>query len=177
MIIRHEDCYYLGYISKTQGFKGQLIAFFDVDDLRAYQKTKRILVDIGGNLHPFFIATLNLKDKNFVQMSLEGIASEDQGLPLCGKEIYLPLTDLPALPDEQYYLHDLAGMKVIDANAGEIGEVTQVLDYTTNPLLQVMQGEGEILIPLQDAFVKRVDKKARLISVDLPEGLIDINKV
>jgi len=171
-----DDCYYLGYISKTQGFKGGLLAFLDVDNTREYLNLESILVDLNGVLTPFFIETFQLKDKNFVHLKLEDVDDRDSATLLSNKDIYLPLTELPELDNDQYYLHELNGMNVVDKNAGELGKVDTVLDYTTNPLIQVINGSSEILIPLNDEFVIYVDKDAKTIEVDLPEGLIEVNK-
>ena len=176
MIISKDNCYYLGYISKSQGFKGGLIAFFDVDDSRKYAKLDYVLIDLHGVLTPFFLETINLKDKNFVHLKIEGVDSEDAANELAGNDIYLPIEDLPKLKDHEYYLHDLVGMMVIDATAGEIGVVEKVLDYNNNPLLQIMQNTDEVLVPLIDNFVKQVDKAAKTIYIDVPEDLLDINK-
>jgi len=171
-----DDCYYLGYISKTQGFKGGLLAFLDVDDTREYQNMESILVDLNGVLTPFFIETIQLKDKNFVHLKLEDVDDRDSATILSSKDIYLPLSDLPELDDDQYYLHELNGMKVLDRASGDLGRVDTVLDYSTNPLIQVIKGSNEILIPLNDNFVIKVDKVAKIIEVDLPEGLIEVNR-
>jgi len=176
MIISKDKCYYLGYLSKTHGYKGGLIAFFDVDDIREYRKLDHVIVDLNGVLTPFFIETINLKEKNFVHLKIEGINDEESAGEIAGNDLYLPLEDLPELPDDEYYLHDLVGMIVNDANVGEVGTVQQVIDYTNNPMLQIMQGDDEILIPLIDNFVKKVNKKARIIQIDVPEELLDINK-
>lgn len=176
MIISKDNCFYLGYISKAQGFKGGLIAFFDVDDLRNYARLDHLLIELHGVLTPFFIETINLKDKNFVHLKIEGVDSQDAAIELAGNEIYLPLEDLPKLKDDEYYLHDLVGMTVIDATSGEVGVVEKVLDYNNNPLLQILQNSEEILVPLIDNFVKQVDKKAKTIYIDVPEDLLDINK-
>ena len=176
MIISKDNCFQLGYISKTQGFKGGLIAFFDVDDTRKYSKLDHILVELHGVLTPFFLETINLKDKNFVHLKIEGVDDQDTANELAGNDIYLPIEDLPKLKDDEYYLHDLIGMAVVDAINGEVGIVEKVLDYNNNPLLQIMQNTDEILIPLIDNFVKQVDKKARIIYIDVPKDLLDINK-
>src|SRR5690606_26053161 len=123
MIISKDDCYYLGYISKTQGFKGGLIVFLDVDDTRKYAKIDHILVELNGVLTPFFLETVNLKDKNFVYLKIEGVDDQNAASELAGSDIYLPLEDLPKLKDDEYYLHDLIGMKVIDTTVGEVGTV------------------------------------------------------
>jgi 16S rRNA processing protein RimM len=171
-----DECYYLGYLSKTQGFKGGLLAFLDVDNTGDYINLESILVDLNGVLTPFFVEYLQLKDKNFVYLKLEDVDDRDSAIILSNKDLYLPLTDLPDLGDDHYYLHELNGMKVVDKQAGELGNVDTVLDYSTNPLIQVIKGSREILIPLNDDFVLKVDKALKTIEVDLPEGLIEVNQ-
>ena len=174
--MKKEDCFYLGYISKTQGFKGGLLAFLDVDDHRDYANLESVLVDLNGVLTPFFIETLQLKDKNFIYLKLEDVDDKDAAVVLSNKDLYLPLTELPDLGEDHYYLHELTGMRVIDEHKGELGMVDNVLDYATNPLIQVVKGSREVLIPLNDNFIVRVDKVARAIRVNLPEGLLEINQ-
>ncbi len=176
MNISKDECYYLGYVSKTQGFKGGVISFLDVDNPAQYKKLGRVLIDMNGILTPFFLESINLKDKGFAHMKLEGVNSRDEAVNIAGNELYLPLTDLPKLPDDEYYLHDLVGMTVEDATAGDLGKVDRVLDYARNPLIQVVKGGDEILIPILKPFLVKVDKAAKRIHVDLPEGLIEVNQ-
>ncbi len=175
MVISPEECYYLGYISKKQGFKGGMIAFFDVDSLENYSDLDYVLVQLNEVLTPFFIETIHFKDKNFVFLKFEGVDDGDRADQLAGNELFLPLKKLPKLGDDEYYLHDLEGMEVIDETAGTIGKVDKVLDYTQNPLLQVTYNGAEVLIPLIDAFLQKVDKKAKKIFVDVPPELLVIN--
>ncbi len=176
MVISHDACYYLGYVSKAQGFKGGIIAFLDVDDPSAYRNLKSLLIDINGVLTPFFVETLNLKDKGFVHLKLEGVDDGAAAARLANKELFLPLENLPELSEDEYYLHDLVGMKVEDAELGELGAVEKVMDYSANPMIQLFRDSAEVLIPLNDAFIDRVDKKNKIIFVSLPEGLIDLNQ-
>lgn len=175
MVISPQECYYLGYISKKQGFKGGMIAFFDVDNLDNYSNLDYVLVQLNNVLTPFFIEAIHLKDKNFVFLKFEGVDDGDRADELAGNEIFLPLKKLPKLNDDEYYLHDLEGMEVIDETAGILGKVEKVLDYSQNPLLQLSYNGIEVLIPLIDTFVKKVDKKAKKIFVDVPKELLDIN--
>lgn len=176
MVITHDKCFYLGYISKTQGFKGGVIALFDVDDHSVYQKLDRILIDLNGTLTPFYIETLNLKDKGFVHLKLEGVDTHERSKAIANQDIYLPLTDLPKLPEAEYYLHDLVDMEVQDKTIGAVGSVDKVLDFSRNPLMQITRAGNEILIPISDQFIVKVDKVAKIIHVDLPKGLVEINQ-
>ena len=175
MSVSKENCFYLGKISKLQGFKGGMLAKFEVDELEDYASLDHFFLDIHQRLTPFFIESLNLKAKNFVWLKLEGIDSEAAASPLVGKEIYLPLAELPELLPDEYYLHDLKGMTVADSKAGILGSVSDVLEYPANVLLQIQGSQGEILIPLRDEFVLEVDKKNNKITVETPDGLIDLN--
>lgn len=175
MVISHDECYYLGYLSKKQGFKGGMIAFLDVDSPENYADLDMVLVELNAVLTPFFVETLELKDKNFVFLRFEGVGTASQIDELVGNALYLPLSKLPALGADEYYLHELPGMEVIDEKAGSLGPVDTVFDYSNNPLIRVWMDKTEVLIPLNDVFVKRVDKAKKRIHVDLPEGLLDVN--
>ena len=176
MIVSLEDCFNLGHVAKTKGFKGEISVFLDVDDPYRYKNLERFLIDLNGNLSPFFIKKLKIRSNGFADVILDGIETKDMAKTISGKSIYLPLTDLPDLPDDEYYLHDLKGMKVESQEGSLIGIVEQVLDYSNNPLLEVRQGQDEILIPINDQFVISVNKKDGLIKVDLPDGLVEVNK-
>jgi 16S rRNA processing protein RimM len=177
MGISQDQCFYLGYISKVQGFKGGMIAFLDVDNPFDYKSLKSVLVDMNGVLQPFFIEQITIKDKSFAHLKIEGIDHRDDAVEISGKDLYLPLTALPSLPDDQYYLHELDGMEVVDEIHGPIGKVEKVLDYAQNALIQVLNQQHEVLIPLNDQFIARVDKKTRIVHVHIPKELLEINKI
>ncbi len=176
MIISKDDCYYLGYLSKAQGFKGGLIGFFDVDDTGDYKKLESILVDLNGTLTPFFIDEINLKDKNFVFLKLEGVDDQNRATNLAGSDMYLPLSRLPKLEEGAYYLHQLEGMEVHDQSKGMIGTVEKLFYYNQNTTLQIIDGKDEILIPLNEVFVKKVSVADNRIDIDVPEELLSVNK-
>lgn len=177
MNLDKDQCYHLGHVSKVRGFKGETVLFLDVDHPGDYAELDSVLIDLRGSLHPFFIESLEIDNKGFARARFEGISTRDAAAEISGKEIFLPLDRLPELPDDRYYLHDLKGMDVKDDTHGHLGKVEQVLDYSLNPLIQVLTKENEILIPLNDDFVKRVDKKNRCVEVSVPEALLTINKL
>ena len=177
MTLDKEACYYLGHVSKVRGFKGETILFLDVDDPSDYRGMKSVLIDMRGTLHPFFITSLVIDEKGFARTSFEGIDTREAATEISGKDLYLPLERLPKLPEDQYYLHDLKGMQVKDAEFGILGEVENVMDFSQNPLIQILTEQNEILIPLNDGFVKKVDKSSKTIHVTVPEELLRMNKL
>jgi 16S rRNA processing protein RimM len=167
-----DDCYLLGQLVKTHGLRGELIAHFDVDYPEEYQELESVFVEQNGKLVPFFIESISVRnDKVF--LAFDDIDGIDVAAKLVGLSIYLPLENLPELKSGDYYFHQLVGMSLYD-NDVLVGEVNDVYELPNNNLLGVMHQGVEVLIPLEDAIVKKVDLDTKRIDTDLPEGLIDV---
>ena len=109
-----------------------------------------------------------------LRVKFDGVNSEDEADAIAKSGIYLPLELLPKLKGNQFYFHEVIGFTVVDANYGKIGVVTRINDATAQPLFEIQQGDKEILIPLIDDFIKKVDRQHKEIQVKTPEGLIDL---
>ena len=68
----------------------------------------------------------------------------------------------------------LVGYTVEDVNFGKVGIIKAINDSTAQSLFEIDRDGTEILIPMNDAFIKKVDKKKKSILVETPEGLIDL---
>lgn len=86
---------------------------------------------------------------------------------LSGGYLYVAEEDSPELPEDMVYVSDLPGMKVFDEEGKELGAVTKVVDQGAHELLAVRIDGKELLIPWTDHFVKRIDKTARTVQVDI----------
>ncbi len=167
-----DECYQLGNVVKTHGLKGQVVIFLDVDSPEEYRKLESVFIDINGKLVPFFIDSLNLQGDRAI-VTLDEIGSIEDASPLLGKTLHLPLRNLPKLPDGKYYFHQLPGLEVREGDV-LIGNVKEVFQMPNNNLLAVDHKGTEVLIPLTDGIVKRVDVINKKIEVALPEGLLDV---
>ena len=81
---------------------------------------------------------------------------------------------MPQLEEDEFYYNEIIGFKLIDETIGEIGAISDVLEYPTQAVIQVMKDGKEILIPIHDDIIQKVDKKAKTLTVKAPEGLIDM---
>ena len=169
-----QDCYYLGLIAKLHGFKGEVSLFLDVSNPAEYQELDALYLDIDGTLTPFFIEGFKLKNKGFASIKFEGIESEAAAKRLLKKKAYLPLSILPELDQSSFYDHEVIGYKVSDELKGDIGVVVDVIDMTANPLLQIDYNGTEILIPIFDGLISKVDRKKKELYIKAPEGLIEL---
>ena len=169
-----DDFYYLGKILKTQGNKGQVMVHLDVDDPESYQKTESVYLDLHGERIPFFIASLELKHNRKAVVHFQDFDTLEDAESLQGLEIYLPITELPALKGNRFYYHEIIGFQVVDQNHGNIGTIDDILELPHQSLFQIRHGEKEILIPIVDQIIHKVDRKKKILIIEAPAGLIEI---
>lgn len=171
-----KDHYYIGKIVRLHSFKGEVYAKLDVDNPSQYLEMGSVFLSIKNKLVPFFIDRSQFGSKGMLRIKFEDIDSEEDAKTLLKKELFLPLSFLPEKDEDDFYFHEIIEYQIIDANKGDIGIVTEILEYPGNEIMKIENGYKEILIPINDEFIKKVDKKAKVIRVDLPEGLMDLNE-
>jgi len=169
-----KDFYFIGKITKASGYKGDLMFFFDVDDIIPYKDLQAVFIDLSDELVPFAIKKIQFKNARLAVTKLEDVDSEEQAVALIGCDLYLPLSFLPPLTGNQFYFHEVGGFAVTDANYGTVGVIDHILDQTNQPIFVIRRDEREILIPATDEIIKKVDRQKKTIEVETPEGLIDL---
>lgn len=169
-----EDCYQVGYIIKPHGLKGDVQIFLDVDDPKQYKNMESVFVLQGQNLVPFFLLSMSLnRDKAIVKF--EDIDTIEMAKSIKGLELYMPLDALPQLGGDDFYYHEIQGFLLKDEKLGDIGTISSVLDAGHQLLIAVAHKSGnEILIPLSDELIVSLDKDAKLIVMNIPDGLVDV---
>lgn len=155
--------------------KGEVYVFLDVDDTGYYEELESVFVAINRDqtLVPFFIEYIDIVDDKAL-VKFEGVDSAEEAERLVSCELYLPLDRLPQLSEDQYYYHEIIGFLVVDQKEGELDKVNDVYTAGSQDLISMNYKNAEVLIPIQDEIVKKVDKQWKKIFVSLPEGLLDI---
>ncbi|MAU71696.1 MAG: 16S rRNA processing protein RimM [Pseudozobellia sp.] len=173
--MRKEDCFYLGKIVSKYSYKGEVLAKLDTDEPEAYENMESVFVLMkGNNLVPFFIERSRLHKSDLLRIDFEEVKDEASADRIMGHELYLPLAMLPPLKDDQFYFHEITDFSVNDKSMGDIGKVVGVNDSTAQAILIVDKDGKQILIPITDDIVLKVDRKTRTVFVNAPEGLIDL---
>ena len=88
--------------------------------------------------------------------------------------MYLPLKMLPKLTGNKFYFHEVIGFEVEDKRLGFVGEIQSINDSSAQPLFEVLNDGVEILIPMIDHFLVKIDRENKKVIMDLPEGLIEM---
>lgn len=172
--MKKDNCFYLGKIVKKYSFKGELLAKLDTDEPDLYENLDAIFIDLKGNLVPFFIEASQLHKSNLLRLKFEDVDTEADADALMKSELYLPLDLLPKLEGNKFYFHEVIGFTMKDETFGEVGKITAINDSTAQALFEVDRNGIEILIPMNDEFITKVDRAHKTITVNTPEGLIDL---
>lgn len=172
--MRKEDCFYLGKIAKKFSFKGEVLVYLDTDEPELYENLESVFVENNKHLVPFFIESSSMHKNDFLRVRFEDVNTEEDADALVGSPIYLPLTMLPKLTGNKFYFHEVIGFEIEDKRLGVFGKITSINDSTAQPLFEVLNGEFEILFPMIDQFLVKIDRENKKVIMDLPEGLIEM---
>jgi 16S rRNA processing protein RimM len=172
--MRKEDCFYVGTIVNKFSFKGELLVKLDTDEPELFLEMESVFIEIGKNLVPFFVEHSQLHKSMLLRVKFEDVDDEAMADALMKNELYLPLSALPALDGNQFYFHDIIGFEIVDTQYGSIGILRGVNDTTSQALFEVDKEGDEILIPVNDEFIKEVNRESKTITVTTPDGLIDL---
>lgn len=168
-----KDFYLLGKISRTHGLQGNVILKLDTDQPEMYEKLEGVFIEVNGLLVPFFIEKQQWSRDNTKIISFKN-ASLQQSEQTVGKDVYLPLSTLPPLSGNQFYYHEVLGYEVKDQQGKLYGTIRQINDQTSQHLFILDLNGKEVIIPIIKDWIIHVDREARFITMDLPEGLLDV---
>jgi 16S rRNA processing protein RimM len=168
-----KDYFYLGLITKTHGYDGKVVAFIDADEPEAYADIEMVFLNIQGRLVPYFLEETSLKNSKLI-VRFQDVRTPEQAAALVKKEMYLPLSALPALSGNKFYYHEIKGFTVVDAQFGIVGNVADVLEYPAQAVLQVFHEGKEVLIPIGEDVILEVDRPGKTIRIQAPDGLLDL---
>lgn len=110
-------------------------------------------------------------------VTLEGVDTMNDAETLRDLELRIPADALHPLEPGAHYVHDLEGCEVATTSGTVIGRVERVQFGAGQPLLVVGGVEGEILVPLTETICRRIDTVAKRVTVEVPEGLLELNVV
>ncbi len=179
-MITEEEITSVGKLLKTHALKGELNMLLDIDPGYLEEGNPAIL-DIDGIYVPFYAESVRTKGSFSYLVKFEGIDSEIEAKKLVNKSVYALRERLKEYMlenyDEEYALYDdLVGYTIEDVDSGVIGNVVEIDTNTENELFIVETPEGNtVYIPLTEDFIESMDEDKKLITMRLPDGLLDLN--
>jgi len=167
------EFYTIGYIRRVIGVKGEMGILLDVDSPARYKGLDALLLVKEGAQNGVELDQAIVRGEELV-IKIKGTTTPEDAKKFVGSTCMLPLAALPKLNDKQFYFHEVPGYTVVDSVCGEIGVVKEVMDRPQQPVLIIKQGFDEILIPVAEGIVQKVDRASKTLHIQAPEGLIDL---
>ena len=165
----------VGRLNRTRGNRGELIGEVYSSQPGREEKLKEVKLEAAGRERLVQVERIWRHDGRPV-FKFVGIDSISDAEPWQGADVLVPEAERAA-PGEGEYTHaELIGCRVVAAETGEmVGEVRGVEDYGGPPLLKLEAADGrEILIPFARSICREIDVAAKIIRVELPEGLTEL---
>ncbi|MEN8200753.1 MAG: ribosome maturation factor RimM [Thermodesulfobacteriota bacterium] len=164
----------VGKVGKAHGTKGELKIFSFSGDPESISRYRELtLVSPDGRLSPAFKVVRARPSKKETITQLEGVMDRDQAENLRGWGVLAKKSALPRLSGDQFYLHELEGIRVRTEDGRVLGRVEAFFDNGANDIL-VVRGDGEeYLIPLISGMITERDKT--WLTIAPPSGLLEIN--
>lgn len=142
--------------------------------------------DVPGRIETLKAASAELADGSDVQVEIveawphkgnwvlkfAGIDSINAAERFRGADLWLPFADRGTLAEGDFFRSDLIGCTVLDSAGRQLGALQGWQQYGGPPLMEVMIGDREVLIPFVPELCS-TDLAGRIIRVDLPEGLLE----
>lgn len=165
----------LAEISRPRGIRGELLAVSQTDVPGRLETLKRAQVRLADGSDVEVEITAAWQYRGDWVLKFSGIDSMDEAERFRGADLWVPLAERSSLPEGEFFRSDLIGCAVLDGTTGrELGIVDGWQQYGGPPLLQVRVDGREVLIPFVQQICLKVDPEARLIRVDLPDGLLEL---
>ena len=176
----------VGLIRKAQGIRGEVVVepLTDKPDV-VFASGSRVFVgttdgelavayDVrGAEEVPTLTITRSRPFKKGLIVQFEELQDRDSAELWRGRYLLAPFSELPPLQEDEVYLHDLTGMKVVSADGLEIGTVSTYYELPQGIMLDVNTLRGSVLIPYRAEIIVRTDLETRTIVVDDKLGLLN----
>lgn len=170
-----DDYLLIGKVVKTHGIRGELKIFPYSRIPENFKSYKNVTLTGGkaGLCRSYPVDSCRIHKKTVI-LRLAGVATMDDAERLCGFQVWLRKSELPAAGPDEYYWYEMAGRQVVTDQGRELGRVTAVFNNGAHDVLVIMDRDREYLVPVRPEIVVRLDSSRRQIIISPVPGLLDL---
>ncbi len=171
-------------VHKTFGNNGELIIKLFDSAPEEINLKEPVFITIDGCPVPFFFKQFDPRGNSralviFDDMETQALAEELVGkvikLKMENGELKMKMHNKDNVSPIFNFQFSIFNYEVVDEAAGAIGTVRDFMDIPGNPCLLVMNGDNEVIIPCREELIVKADHKKKTITMQLPEGLVELN--
>ena len=163
-------------ITRPRGNRGEVLAEFHTDFPERFADLREIWLRFPDGRRERKTLEESWEHAGRLVLKLGGVESITEAEAYAGAWVEVGAEAAVELPEGSYYDHDLVGCRVVDPEGQDLGVVHEVVRLAGNHQLLVLRDGHEYLIPARAEICREIAVDRRQIVVDLPEGLMDLNK-
>lgn len=173
-----EEFYLVGRVRRAHGIRGELVVepFTDEPDA-VFASGRRVFVgtSAGVPLSPPRELTVIRSSpfKGGFIIAFEGLADRNAAELLRDRSLLVPESEVAPPGEDEVFIHDLVGMRVLHVNGDAIGEVSEVFELPQGLVMEVRRATDTVMLPFDERTVTGMDAAMRIITVDPLEGMLD----
>lgn len=163
----------IGKIVNTHGLRGEvkLVPWTDTPD--EFEDIECVYVKIKSEYKPLTVQSVRYQKNNLI-VKFEEFNDINEILPYKGMTLYCDRDELGELPEGVYYIVDLIGLNVVNEEGESVGVIADVFNTGANDIYDVKrEGKKNLLLPVIDEVVKKIDIEKKQVTVHIMEGLDD----
>jgi len=163
----------IGKIVSAFGLKGEMIVLHHLGKKITVSKIKVIFLEQKKDeLLPYFVENIRKKADDELQLKLEGIDSKEAATKFIRREVWLKEEEIQSHTDKNNPIGWI-GYKILDQEK-ELGAILEVIEQPHQILCRIEIDQKEVLIPINEQTLNKVDHKNKTVLLTLPDGLLEI---
>ena len=175
--IHPDNLLLVGKVIRPHGLEGLL-------RIRSYAQSEKSFLNAGtvflktasGETHEHAVLSVSPHQSIFL-LTLKGLDSLEEAEKYRGAAIYIGKESLRRETDDEYFWHEIIGMRVYLTSGEFIGTIKQVIPTGSNDVFVVRKEKSEILVPGIHEVVQEIDLQGKKMIIDAMEGLLELNEV
>ena len=169
-----EDTLRVGVISSTHGVRGEVKVYPTTDDVNRFKKLKTVILDTGREQMTLSIERVKFF-KNMVILKFKEFNNINDIEKYKGKDLLIRRDQAVKLAQNENFITDLIGLKVVTDEGKEFGTLTDVLQTGANDVYVIESLEGkEYLFPAIPQCILDVNLESQTVTVHILDGLLDL---
>lgn len=159
----------VGFLRRPHGIAGEILMDLYTDFPERFKPGRKLFIGEGHT--PVVLAGAKVHGRGLL-VKLDGVNNPEVAGQYRNTWLFVRTQDVPALPDGQYYQHQLIGLTVLDEEDRHLGRLTEVLETGANDVYVVTrEAGGELLLPAIPQVILDLRPDEGYVRVHLLEGL------
>jgi len=163
----------IGKIVSGFGLKGELIVQHHLGKKIAVTKIKVIFLEQKKDeLLPYFVENIRKKGDDELYLKLEGINSKEEVSKYIRRDVWMR--------EEEVHTHTQknnpigwVGYRILDQGR-DLGSIIEIIEQPHQILCRLEIDSKEVLIPINEQTLEKIDHKSRTLVLNLPDGLLEV---